>query len=104
MPEEKEDVMEMTYAAVFMNLSKKTKRAIKVLSEAMNSAYFIHDVHFCNPEELHEADAKEVLVVSVDFSSATLLIMRGVRASSKTQVKTFPSEMTWTTLATWLNR
>lgn len=50
-----------------MDLSEKAKAAMEVLSDAVNSVFYIYHTVSGDFEKLHEADAGEELTVSVDF-------------------------------------
>lgn len=60
-------MLKMTHAATLMDLSEDTKRPIKVLCEAMNSACCIYSTDFREVAELHEAGVGEKLAKSVYF-------------------------------------
>lgn len=51
----------MINAAGEMNLSERVKRAMVLISEAMNSACYIYGAYFGNNKELYEAGSEEKL-------------------------------------------
>lgn len=67
MPENHEDVLEMNDAAASMNLSKEVKQVMELLSEAINYVFYIYSADFRDLEELHEAETREEIAMSVDF-------------------------------------
>lgn len=67
MPKKKEDIVEMGNAVASVAFSEEVKQTKKVLSEDMNSFWYINDASFRGIEEIHEFSAKLKLVESVDF-------------------------------------
>lgn len=49
-----------------LNLLEEAKRAIQLLSEAVNSVCYIYDTDFRSNEELHETGIREGVVETVD--------------------------------------
>lgn len=62
--ERKEVGLEITDAAASLHLSKKAKRTLKLLGEAINLVYYLYDADFYDLEELREAVSEEELVRS----------------------------------------
>lgn len=65
--EKEEDVLPMPDAAASIDLSETAKRALDVLSEAINSDFYIYSADFCDRKELNKDSTGEELAKSLNF-------------------------------------
>lgn len=62
-----EDVLEMTGAAVSMDLLEVQKYTMEILREVMSSVYYVCNPDFRDFEDIHESGAKEQVATSSGF-------------------------------------
>lgn len=59
--------MKMTVPAVFIALQHGANRRIMVLSEVLNSVYYLYDANFRDLRKLSKADVGKEMVCFVNF-------------------------------------